>query len=165
MSCSFDDVMRFILNQLALDINRRQIKNFLCSKYERQIAKVSVNELNLSKLKTQNCVRLIFELAKQNFLIIIVDVIDIVKKNERHVLIFALKSIVLKTNNVVKILMTSRSSNRTTIALTVDKQIQIINHEIQQNMKSFVKHLIDIVVTNKLLFEKKMSFVLRDKLI
>lgn len=72
---------------------------------------------------------------------------------------------VIKPNNVVKIFITSKISNYTTIASTIDKQIQIINHETQQDMKIFVNHLIKTVVTSKLLLEKKMFFVLRNMLI
>ena len=163
--CSFDNVMRFILSQLALDTtDRRKIKDFLCSKYERQIARARVDGLNLLKLKTQDCVRLILELAEQNSLIIIVDVIDTIKKNERHIFIFALKKIVSKADNVVKIFITSRSSNRATIASTIDKQIQITSHEIQQDMKNFVNHLIDIAIASKLLLEGEVSSVLRNML-
>lgn len=58
--CLFDDVMRFIFSQFAVDIkNLRNIKNFLCSEYKRQIVKAYNNKLNLSKLKTQNCIQLI----------------------------------------------------------------------------------------------------------
>lgn len=164
--CSSDDVMRFIFSQLAVDTKGpRKIKDFLCSEYERQIVKTYGDGLDLPKLRTQDCARLILELAEQDSLIIIVDAIDIIKKNERHALISALKKMVMKTNNVIKIFITSRISNRTTIAPTTDKQIQIISHETQQDMKIFVNHLIETAVTSKLLFERKVFSVLRNMLI
>lgn len=133
---SSDDVMRSILSQLALGTTgRRKVKDFLCSEYERQIARASVDGLDLPKLRTQDCVRLILELAERDPLTIIIDAIDTVKENERHAFISALKRIVLEAGNVVKIFITGRSSNRTTIASAADKQIQITSHETQQDME------------------------------
>jgi hypothetical protein len=163
---SSDDVMRTILSQLALDTTgRRKIKDFLCSEYERQIATARVNGPDLLKLRTQDCVRLILELAEQDPMTIIIDAIDTVKENERHALISAPKGIVLEADNVVKILITSRSSNRTRVAPAADKQIQITSHETQQDMESFVNHLIDTAVKSKLLLEGKVSPALRSILI
>lgn len=162
---SSDDVMRSILGQLALDkTGRHKIKDFLCSEYERQTAIATVNGPDLLKLKTQDCVRLILELAEQDPLTIIIDAIDTVKENERHALISALKGIVLEADNVVKILITSRSSNRTVFTPAADKQIQITSHETQQDMESFVNHLIDTAMKSKLLLEGKVSPALRSML-
>ena len=127
---SSDNVMRSILGQLALDrTGGRTIKDFLYSEYERQIATARVDGLDLPKLRTQDCVRLLLELAEQDPLTIIIDAIDTVNEDERHALISALKEIVVKADNVVKILITSRSSNLTTIEPAVNKQIQITSHE------------------------------------
>ena len=163
---SSDDVMRSILRQLALDpTGQRKMKDFLCSEYERQVATASVDGLDLLKLRTQDCVRLILELAEHDPLTIVIDAIDTVRDNERHTLISALKGIILEADNVVKILITSRSSNRTTIAPVADKQIQITSHETQQDMESFVNHVIDTAVTSKLLLEGEVSPTLRSMLI
>ena len=162
---SSDDVMRSILGQLALDrTGRRTIKDFLYSEYERQIARARVDGLDLPKLRTQDCVRLMLELAEQDPLTIIIDAIDTVNEGERHALISALKEIVGKADNVVKILITSRSSNLTAIEPAVNKQIQITSQETQQDMESFVNHLIDNVVTSKLLLEGRVSPALRKRL-
>ena len=163
---SSDDVMRSIVGQLALDRSgRRTIKDFLYSEYERQIATASVDGLDLPKLRTQDCVRLVLELAEQDPLTVVIDAIDTLKESERHTLASALKEIVLKADNVVKILITSRSSNRAAIQPAVNQQIQVTSHETQQDMESFVNHLIDTVVTSKLLLEGRVSLALRNMLI
>ena len=164
--CSSDEVMRSTLGQLALHrTGRRTIKDILYSEYERQIATASVDGLDLPKLRTQDCVRLILELAEQDPLIIIIDAIDTFKESERHTLVSALKEIVSKADNVVKILITSRSSIRTAIEPAVNKRIEITSHETQRDMEIFVNHLIDTVVTSKLLLEGRVSPALRNMLI
>ncbi|KAL8790515.1 MAG: hypothetical protein Q9195_006346 [Heterodermia aff. obscurata] len=157
-SRSSDDVMRSILCQLALDRNdRRTIKDFLYSEYERQIATARVDGLELPKLRMQDCIRLVLELAEHSPLTIIIDAIDAVKDSERHTLASALKEIVLKADNVVKILITSRSSNRAAIEAAANKQIQITSHETKQDMECFVNRLIENVVTNKMLLDGRVS--------
>ena len=163
---SSDDVMRSILSQLAIDrTGQRTIKDFLCSEYERQIATARVDGLDLPKLRTQDCVQLVLELAEQDPLTIIIDAIDTVNEGERHALVSALKEIVVKADNVVKILITSRSSNLTTIEPAANKIIQITSHETQRDMESFVNHVIDNVVTSKLLLEGRVSPALRKRLL
>ena len=163
---SSDDVMRSILGQLALDTTgQRSIKDFLYSEYERQIAMANVVGHDLPKLNMRDCVRLILEHAEQNPLTIIIDAMDTIKENERPALMSALEEIILKADNVVKILITSRSSNRPTIASAPNKQIQISSHETQQDMKTFVNRLLDTAVTRKLLLEGRVSPALRSLLV
>jgi hypothetical protein len=163
---SSDDVMRSILSQLAYNTSdQHKIKDFLCSEYERQVARAKVNGLDLPKLRMQDCVRLILELAEQDSLIIIIDAIDTVREDEQHALISALKRIIVEADNVVKILITSRSSNCTSMVLVADKQIQIISRETQQDMESFVNHQINTAVASKLLLKGDVSLALRSMII
>ncbi|KAL6713705.1 hypothetical protein ACLMJK_009170 [Lecanora helva] len=160
---SSDDVMRSILGQLALDRNsHRTIKDVLYSEFERQIAKASVDGLDLPKLKTQDCVRLVLELAEEDPLIIIIDAIDTVTESERFSLISALKEIVWKADNIVKILVTSRSSSYAGIESAATHRIQITSHGTQQDMGIFVNHLIDCAVASERLLEGRVSQALRE---
>ena len=162
---SSDHMMRSILGQLALDrTGRRTIKDFLYSEYERQNATARVDGLDLPKLRTKDCVRLILELAEQDPLTIVIDAVDIINEGERHALMSALKEIAVKADSVVKILITSRSSNLTAIEPAVNKQIQITSREIERDMENFVNHLIDNAVTSKLLLEGRVSPALRNRL-
>ena len=161
-----EDVMRTILGQLALDTkHRKKVKDLLYSEYERQAATASVDKLDLPRLTTSDCVRLILELAELDPLTIVVDAVDSVEENERHLLMGALKEIISKADNVVKILVTSRSNNRTAIASAADKQIQITSHQTQQDMEAFVNQLIDSAIESKLLLEGRVSPNLRSTLL
>ena len=163
---SSDAVMRSIISQLALDrTGQRSIKDFLYSEYERQMARTKVVGHDLPKLRTRDCIRLILEHAEQNPLTIIIDAMDTVEQNERHTLISAIKEIVLKADNVVKILITSRSDNRTMMKTAANKHIQITSLETQQDMKSFIDHLLDTAVTSMMLLEGRVSPDLRNLLI
>lgn len=101
----------------------RKIRDFLVSEYERQSAFATVNGLDQPKLKLQDCVRLILELAGKDPLTIIIDSVDSVDEEERRDLLSALREISAKADNVVNILLTSRSNSH---ALSVaDKKVQL----------------------------------------
>ncbi|KUI70485.1 Ankyrin repeat and KH domain-containing protein mask [Cytospora mali] len=161
---SSDDIMRSILSQLALDpTDRSKIGDFLCSEYERQSAMARANGLSLSKLKTQDCTRLILELAEKDPLTILVDGLDSINEKELPVLLGALREIVTKADNVVKIFTTSRSNNHMTSIS--DKQIQITAHETKVDMETYVHHQVHTVVTDKVLLQGNISPSLRSMLI
>lgn len=164
--CSPDDIMRSLLGQLSLGATEEcKIKDFLCSEYDRQVAKTRVNGLDLLKLRTQDCVRLILELAEQDPITIIIDAIDTIEEIERHSLMSALEMVISEADNVVKILITSRSSACARVASVANKRIQITRQEAQQDMTSFVSHLIDEAASNMLLLEGNVSSALRDLLV
>ncbi|KUI59751.1 Ankyrin repeat and KH domain-containing protein mask [Cytospora mali] len=161
---SSDDIMRTILSQLALDsTDRSRIGDFLCFEYRRQSAMARANGLSLSQLKTKDCTRLILELAEKDPLTIFVDGLDSINEKELPVLLGALREIVTKADNVVKIFATSRSNSH--LISISDKQIQITAHETQVDMEAYVHHQVHTVVTNKVLLQGNISPGLRSMLI
>lgn len=157
-----DDIMRTILAQLSVDATQRgKMRDFLWSEYERQSATARVDGLELPKLRTQDCVRLILELAEQDPLTIIVDAVDNINKEERHVFLNALKQITMKADNVVKVFVTSRSENHVLAAATADKEIKITSQDVRGDIESFVRHQVEVAVTNKLLLDGQVSIHLR----
>ncbi|KAK7417634.1 hypothetical protein QQX98_004455 [Neonectria punicea] len=155
---SSDDVMRTILAQLAVDAGHRtKIKDFLCSEFERQVALAGAGKLDMPKLRTKDCVRLILELAEEDPVTIVIDGIDSVEDHDRPILIDALRKIISKADNVVKTFVTGRSSSHTAMALAPDFQIQITRHETGKDMQAFVDHLVDAAVARKLLLGGNLS--------
>lgn len=141
----------------------RKIRDFLVSEYERQSALATVNGLDQPKLKLQDCVRLILELAEKDPLIIIIDSVDSVDEEERRDLLSALRDIAVKADNVVKILSTSRSNSH---ALSVaDKKVQITTHEARLDMEAYIRHQVHKIVIDRLLLEGDVSPSLQTTLV
>ncbi|KAH9242491.1 hypothetical protein K456DRAFT_1716209 [Colletotrichum gloeosporioides 23] len=133
---SYDDVLRTILFQLSINpSSKTTVKQFLCSEYERQVARSPASKLDIMKLRTKDCVRLILELAEQDPIIII-----------------------------IMVFVTSRTSNRAAMIPTSAFQIQISPELARPDMKIFVKNQIDTAVKAKLLLGGQISLETREAL-
>lgn len=155
---SIDDVMRTILFQLAVDTTQKnKVREFIYDEYDRQILSARAGQLDLPKLTTKDCVRLVLELAQQDPMTIILDGLDAVDDAERHILIAALRDIISKADNIVKIFVTSRTSSRAAEVPDAEFKIHITSEETKSDMEAFVDHLIDDAVASKRLLEGSIS--------
>lgn len=157
-----DDIMRTILGQLSIDATQRgKMRELLWSEYERQSATARIDGLELPKLRTRDCVRLILELAEQDPLTIVIDAVDNIDEEERPIFLNALKQIKLNADNVVKIFVTSRSENRVLAVMAADKDINITSQDVRNDIQSFVRHQVETAVDNKMLLDGEVSSHLR----
>ncbi|KAJ5017508.1 multiple ankyrin repeats single kh domain-containing protein [Colletotrichum sp. SAR 10_99] len=155
---SIDDVMRTVLFQLAIDMTQKnKVREFICDEYDRQILMARAGKLDLPKLTTKDCVRLILELSQQDPITIILDGLDSVVDTERHTLIIALRDIISKADNIVKIFVTSRTSARAAAVPEAEFRIQITSQETDSDMEAFVDYLIDDAVESKRLLEGRLG--------
>ncbi|KAK2026562.1 hypothetical protein LX32DRAFT_684499 [Colletotrichum zoysiae] len=155
---SSDDVMRTLLFQLALDSTHpTKMREVLSAEYQRQLLRSRAGKLDLPRLITKDCVRLILELAEQDPLTIVVDGIDTVDDNQRPILIQALREIIGKADNVVKVLVTGRSSNRAAALPTAEFRVHITSQETTTDMEAFIDQLVETAVTRKLLLEGRIG--------
>ncbi|KAF4899121.1 Ankyrin-1 [Colletotrichum fructicola] len=156
---SCDDVLRTILFQLSIDSSSRtMVKQFLYSEYERQLARSPAGRFDMVKLRTKDCVRLILELAEEDPITIIIDGLDSIDDDDKYTLIKALDDIVSQADNVVKIFVTSRSSNQAAMIPTAAFKTQITPEATRQDMEAFVKHQIDAALAAKLLLGGVVRF-------
>ncbi|KAJ0299460.1 hypothetical protein Brms1b_013115 [Colletotrichum noveboracense] len=163
---SAEDVMRTILFQLAIDaVHRTKMRDSLCTEYERQMALARVGKIDMAKLSVKDCVRLILELAEQDPMTIAIDGLDSIEDCERPAIIDALRELVAKADNVVKIFVTSRSTGRSAAKPNAEFQIQITTQETKDDMETFVNHLVDQAVGSKLLLEGNLRSETRSLLI
>ncbi|KAH7118396.1 ankyrin repeat-containing domain protein [Dactylonectria macrodidyma] len=135
-----DELMRTILAQLAFGRgDETKVHNVLVSAYKRRSALAQVDKLD--KLKSEDCVQLLLELAEQESLTIIIDGISHIKGENSRIVIDALKSIVKNSGNVVNILVSN--NNRDLPTLVPNETISITGHEVRQDMESFIHHQLD----------------------
>lgn len=150
-------VMRTILFQLGLDTSHpMKMRDFLCAQYERQLLQARAGKLDMPRLTTKDCVRLILELAEEDPVTIVIDGIDAVDDTDRPILIQALREIISNADNVVKILVTSRTSSRVAAVPASEFRIHITSQETRGDMEITVDRLIDNAVANKILLEGKV---------
>ncbi|ROW04889.1 hypothetical protein VMCG_04769 [Cytospora schulzeri] len=153
---SSDNVMRTLLGQLALSPTEpRKIQELLCSEYDRQSALARIDGLDLPKLHTRDCTRLILDLAEKDPLTIVIDSVDSMDEEDQIVFLSSLRHIVAKSDNVVKIFITSRSNIH--ILSGANNQVQITAHETRMDMKTYIRHQVHTSVADKLLLEGNAS--------
>ncbi|KAF6809884.1 ankyrin repeat domain-containing protein [Colletotrichum musicola] len=163
---SSDDTMRTILFQLCVNATHpTQMRDILSSEYERQRARSRAGKMDMPRLRTKDCVRLILELAEQDPMTIVIDGLDSVEDSERPDLIDALREIVSHADNVVKIFVTSRSSHRAAAMPIAEFQIQLTTQETRPDMEAFVEHSVDDAVARKLLLEGNLRPEIRRMLL
>ncbi|KAH7150140.1 ankyrin repeat-containing domain protein [Dactylonectria estremocensis] len=136
-----DELMRTILAQLAFcRADTTKIHNVVWSAYERRLALAQVDKLSLERLKSEDCVQLLLELAEQEPLAIVIDGIDDIKAEHNRIILDALRSIVANSGNVVKVLV---SSNHDLSSPVPKETINITGRDVRQDMESFIHHQLD----------------------
>ncbi|KAH0434541.1 hypothetical protein CcaCcLH18_05284 [Colletotrichum camelliae] len=160
-----DDVMRTILFQLAIDSSdRTKLRDVLSEEYKRQILRSRAGKLDLPRLTTSECVRLILEIAQEDPITIVVDGVDTVAERDRPLLFDALRTIISSAENVARILVTSRSSNRISDVPNFEFTVRITEEETKGDMERFVDHLINTSVSSKQLLEGNLCEDTRKRL-
>lgn len=151
---SSHSVLRTILFQLALDTSHQtKMRDFICAEYERQILQARAGKLDMPKLTTKDCVRLILELAEEDPMTIVIDGIDAIDIKDRPILIQALREIISKADNVVNILVSSRTSSRAGELPSAEFRIEITPQATQTDMEAFVDQLVENAVADNILLE------------
>ncbi|KAL0934979.1 multiple ankyrin repeats single kh domain-containing protein [Colletotrichum truncatum] len=160
-----DDIMRTILFQLAIDGSScTNMKEFLPDEYERQLLRSRAGKSDIHRLTTADCVRLILELAQQDPITIVIDGLDSVDNKERPRLIEALEELISTAENVVKIFVTSQTSNSASNLPVSEFTIQITQQEARQDMEEFIDHLLNTAVARKELLEGNLPHDTRELL-
>lgn len=161
---SSDSVMRTIFWQLCLDASGpTKVRDSLLAEYERKTARARIDGFDAPRLHTQDCVRLILELAQHDPLTIIVDALDTLDQKERHALTKALCDIVSKADNVVKVFVSKRTDSHLRSALNARNCINITAEETHVDMATFIEHRIATINSNQWLLD--VSSNLHDELV
>lgn len=141
---SSNDVMRTIIGQLAFGrAEKPKVHNALWSDYERRSALARVNGVDLDKLTSDDCVRLILELGGQESLTIILDGIYHIKGKENRAIIDGLESIVMNSENVVKVLVSTNNNDHLLSALSPSEILNVTAQDVHRDMESFVNRELD----------------------
>lgn len=156
--------MRTIAWQLCLDTSgAMKVRDSLLAEYERKAAMAKIDGFDAPRLHTQDCLRLVLELAQKDPLTIVVDALDTLDQKERHALAQALNDIVSKADNVVKVFVSTRNDSHLRSTLNANNCINITAEETQADMATFIEHRIDTINSSQWLLD--ISESLRDFLV
>ncbi|KAL8958324.1 MAG: hypothetical protein Q9193_004597 [Seirophora villosa] len=103
-----DEVMRAVLKQLACFNASQPIHPAVIREYDKRKKDADEDGLDPLQLSLHDCDDLVLEITDQLPAIIIIDALDECDPLRRHELLKALRHIVVKSNNLVKVLVSSR---------------------------------------------------------
>lgn len=129
------------------------MRDCLSCEYERQVCLARAGKFDMAQLCVADCVRLILEIAEQDPLTIVIDGLDSIDDAERPAVVGALEELVVRADNVVKIFVASRGTNRSADKPVAEFEIQITSEETKEDMEAFVDHLVEQSVTKKRLLQ------------
>ncbi|KXH68775.1 hypothetical protein CSAL01_08533 [Colletotrichum salicis] len=115
--------------------------------------KTRAGKFDMAKLSVTQRVRIILEIAEQEPMTIVVDGLDSIDQAERPAVIGALPELVGNADNVVKVFITSRSTNRSGSKPAAEFEIEITSEDTKEYMEAFVDHLVEKSVKEKVLLE------------
>ncbi|MCJ1387016.1 hypothetical protein MMC17_010145 [Xylographa soralifera] len=124
-----EEIMRSIVRQLGVISGaQKTIHSAIVNEYERREAEAKTEGFDVTRLRPQDCNKLILNITGSNPAIIALDAIDEVQRKSRYELVNALQQIIRDSSNVVKIFVTSRDDDQV-LSLFTDAAVLRINAE------------------------------------
>ncbi|KAL8920274.1 MAG: hypothetical protein Q9208_006342 [Pyrenodesmia sp. 3 TL-2023] len=103
-----DQVMRAVLKQLACFDTSEPIHPAVLREYDKRQRDADEDGLDPFQLSLQDCLDLVLEITDQKPAVIVLDALDECNRLRRHELLQALRNIVQKSTNLVKVMVSSR---------------------------------------------------------
>lgn len=136
-----DEIMRCILRQLTVSHKSSSIiQEGVLQEYERRQAVAKVDGFEIARLKATECMRLILDTTAVNPVTIVVDAVDEIQSDLRHLLLSALIQIVQDSLSVVKVFLTSRDDSNTQLLLSDAVAVRIQTEHTRNDMDEFVHY-------------------------
>jgi hypothetical protein len=160
-----DDIMRSLLRQLATSKHTPgTIHDAVFSIFKLRRSEANLSGFNPRKLKQEECVNLILELTESNPAVIVIDAIDEVAEDGESILLNALKRLLNKSANVMKVFVTSRTHSHILALVDSDLTIHVDRNNVKNDIERLTNHLLTLAIDEKRLLRGKVSDELRAEL-
>ncbi|KAF1347097.1 hypothetical protein BDV97DRAFT_275653, partial [Delphinella strobiligena] len=153
-----DEVLRSVVRQLAMSGDpKMKVKEVLLSEFERRQARCKAEGYELTRLRDQDCVRLILDITNHDPVTIVIDALDEVQDGDRLQLLKAFHQIVRESKNIAKIFVRSRDHNDVLLSLSAVPQIRIQSWDNREDLRNFTHRLLDGVDGQEKLFKNQTA--------
>ena len=161
-----DEILRSILRQLTVSHgSSSQVHERVLQEYERRQAVAKVDGFEVTRLKAAECVRLILDTTATNPATVIIDAVDEIQPNSRHVLLNALVQIVQSSMSVVKVFVTSRDDTKIHALLPDAEALRVKTEHTRVDMYTFVREEVSSAIRNRRMLNGVVSDTLKEDLI
>jgi AAA domain len=160
-----DEIMRAILKQMVKTKVDQPLRRSILARFEKAQNEAMEDGSDPSPLTLDECVSLILEVLDDTSAIIIIDALDECDLSRRHELLRALKDIVAKANNLVKVFLSSRDHADIVLKLVDVPNIYINSTDNFDDIERFVTIKVDEAIQEQRLLGGKVSTGLRDDII
>ena len=145
-----DEIMRSILRQLTVShVFSSTIHERVLEEYKRRQEVAKVDGFGITRLQAAECVRLILDTTAANPATIVLDAVDEIQSDLRHILLSALIQIVQDSLSVVKVFVTSRDDSNIRALLSDAMAVRIHNEHTQKDMDEFVHQEVSSAIQNR----------------
>jgi len=160
-----DDIMRSIVRQLSTSHGcPSKFDERVLREYERRQEVAKIDGFETTRLQAAECVRLILDTTAVNPATIVLDAVDEINSNSRHILFSALNQIVQDSLNVVKIFVTSRDDAQIHAFLSNTVAIRIRNEHNRKDIDNFVHREVCSAIRNRRILNGVVSDNLKQDL-
>ncbi|KAM3075671.1 hypothetical protein ACMFMG_007803 [Clarireedia jacksonii] len=158
-----DEILSCILKQLSCSTSDLPIREPLVNSYQIRKKEAEDDGCDPLRLTTAECVDVILALLKENPGIIFIDALDECDPLRRHELLEALDIIITRSENLVKVLVSSRDDNDIVCRLENSPNVHISASDNEEDIIRFVHWEVERSIRNKRLLTGLVSDDMRSK--
>lgn len=160
------EILRSIVRQLCIvDSVQRKLHDAVVREHERREQEAKAVGFNASRLSSQDCVKVLLEMTGPNPATIVIDGIDEVEPNVRHVLIDNLHKVMRKSGSVVKVFATTRDDEQITNLFSSDPILRVTADLNRKDMDAFIDTQVNSAIASRRLLGGRVSNALERELI
>ena len=153
-----EEILRSVLRQLALtEYPFSSVHASILEEYDFRQAEAKADGFEMTRLLVADCVRLILGITAANPATIVIDAVDEIEPEFRHVLSTALTQITRDSLNVVKIFLSTRYDSNISVLFPDVSSLAIRKQHTAQDMETYVHQEIARVVEAKRLLNGVVS--------
>ncbi|KAL8666371.1 MAG: hypothetical protein Q9168_007498 [Polycauliona sp. 1 TL-2023] len=160
-----DEILRAVLKQLSCFSTSQPIHPAVLHEFRKREIDADEDGSDPSRFSLPDCQKLILEMADQLPLVVIIDALDECDPLRRHELLAALKDIVQKSNNLIKVIVSSRNDSDIVCRLNDVPNVYIDSDDNGVDVDRFVEQELGKAIDERRLLQGNVSSSLRQRIL
>ncbi|KAI4129777.1 MAG: hypothetical protein LQ338_002087 [Usnochroma carphineum] len=159
-----DEVMRAVLKQIACFDASQPLHSAVLREYNKRERDADEDGLDPVRLSLRECTDLVLEITDQLPAIFIIDALDECDPLRRHELLQALRDIVQKSNNLVKVMVSSRDDADIVCRLNNVPNVYIRSDDNGEDVEKYIDMELEKAISEQRLLKGRVSAHLKERI-